>query len=452
MPTVSFSIQLFRGKTLRDGTHPIVVLTTHRRTVRRIYLPKLRVDDPSPAVSSEDWDDEDRRVLRGHKDRKRINEIIQHFEGRGRAIIDKQAALGQPFDHTRFKDELLLSDDQRRAREQSKTDVFAMFDTIIVEMQRDGRIGTATAYKDAKSALRLYYCGGDRERAKTNTGTLPFSEVASIQKVKGWATFMLSRGNSPASAGMRLRQLRAVLNRARAERLITFDDVPFRNTWNPGGLRVSDYRGDLSPQPLSEEEVSHLLNHPGTEPRTRWALDVFRLLMAMGGPHMHDVANLTRENLRAGRIHYRRSKTKRSQRASVEVSIAVTPVMKEILDRYQPLGSNFLLPIIGAQHRTPTQQKDAIKQCIRIINDRLNQVAQELGIERKVTTNVSRDTAATILKNLGIAPDVINELQGRANSGMLNHYAPVHRHEVIDNAQRLLWERSVGRPVKLQVV
>lgn len=452
MANVTFSIQLFRGKTLIDGNHPIVALTTYRRTVRRIYLPKLRVDDPCPAVTTAEWDNDDRRVLRGHKDRRRINEIIQHFEVRGREIIDRQAALGQPFDYARFKDALLMSEEQRRARDQSKKDVFVMFDTIIGEMQQDGRIGTATAYKDAKSALRLYCSNGNRERARSSVASLPFAEVSSIEKVKAWATFMLTRGNSPASAGMRLRQLRAVLNRARAERLITFDDVPFKNVWNPGGLRVSDYRGDLAPQPLSEEEVSLILNHTSAEPRTTWAIDVFRLLMAMGGPHMHDVANLTRENLRAGRIHYRRSKTRRTQRASVEVSIAISPVMKEVFDRYQPLGSQYLLPVIGTQHRTPTQQKDAIKQCIRIINDRLGKVARALGIERSVTTNVTRYTAATILKNLGIAPDVINELQGRANSGMLNHYAPAHKNEVLDNAQKLLWERAAHAPMGMNVI
>ncbi len=445
MQPVNFSIQLFKGKTLGDGTHPIMAMTSVAGEVKRISLPRILAGDPRPAVASTQWDDEDRRVTRAHKERKRINEIIQHFEVRGREIIARMLALGQAFDHERFKSELLLSYDQRRAHEQSRTDVFAMFNTIINEMEKDGRVGTASAYRDAMSSLRLYQCKGDKQKARTTKTRMPYSDVASIAGVKAWATFMIARGNNEASAGMRLRQLRAVLYRARAERIISFDDIPFKNVWNPGGLKVSNYQGDLAPQPLVEEETAKLLNARPEEPRSVWAVDVYRLLIAMCGPNMADLAALTTENVRVGRIHYRRMKSRRTQQEAIEVSLKITPAMAEILERFKGDG-HYLLPILGPQYRTPKQRKFAIQQAIRMINDRLVKVAQGLGIESHVTTKTARYTSATMLKNLGIAPDVINELQGRANAGMLKHYAPAHRYRVLDDAQQKLWALATNEP------
>jgi hypothetical protein len=445
MLPVNFSIQLYRGKTLGDGTHPIVAMTSVAGVVKRISLPRLRVGDPPPAVTSAQWDSEDRRVTRAHKDRARINEIITHFESRGREIIGRMLALGQAFDHERFKGELLLSDDQRKAHEQSRTDVFAMFNTIINEMEKDGRVGTASAYRDAMSALRLFQCKGDKAKASKAKTRMPYSDVSSIAGVKAWASFMIERGNSEASAGMRLRQLRAVLYRARAERIISFDDIPFKNVWNPGGLKVSNYQGDLALQPLIEAETAKLLNAKPEEPRSAWAVDVYRLLIAMCGPNMADIAALTKDNVRAGRIHYRRMKSRRTQQEAIEVSLNITPAITEIFERYKGEGQ-YLLPILGPQYRTPKQRKYALQQAIRMINDRLVKLAQELGIDSHVTTKTARTTAATMLKNLGVAPDVINELQGRANAGMLKHYAPAHRYRVLDDAQAKLWALATNEP------
>lgn len=45
MQPVNFSIQLFKGKTLGDGTHPIMAMTSVAGEVKRIGLPRILAGD-----------------------------------------------------------------------------------------------------------------------------------------------------------------------------------------------------------------------------------------------------------------------------------------------------------------------------------------------------------------------------------------------------------------------
>jgi integrase/recombinase XerD len=83
----------------------------------------------------------------------------------------------------------------------SSTEVYDLFDEIISKFNAEGRISTASAYKDARNSLAGY-------KAK-----LKFKQVT-VQFLKNYEARMKEEGKTISTIGIYLRHLRAIYNQS----------------------------------------------------------------------------------------------------------------------------------------------------------------------------------------------------------------------------------------------
>lgn len=96
----------------------------------------------------------------------------------------------------------------------SKQDVYRYIDEIATKLNNEGRIATATAYKNASKSLRRY-------RAKLN-----FSQVDVIF-LKDYESKLKKEGKSISSIGIYLRHFKVVFNKAIEQGVVDQKYYPF---------------------------------------------------------------------------------------------------------------------------------------------------------------------------------------------------------------------------------
>ncbi|MDR0429033.1 MAG: site-specific integrase [Tannerellaceae bacterium] len=135
-----------------------------------------------------------------------------------------------------------------------------------------------------------------------------------------------------------------------------------------------------------------------------------------------DMANLTQNNLKNGYIAYSRSKTKQV------LTIKVEKCIEKIIERYKDLTiENYLLPIYSKQNHSSGSN-------LRTYNKRLKRISEILGLEKPLSSYVSRHSWATIALRKGISVQVISEGMGHENEKTTRIYLASMDQSVIDKA------------------
>ena len=132
-----------------------------------------------------------------------------------------------------------------------------------------------------------------------------------------------------------------------------------------------------------------------------------RLIFLLRGINFADLAMLTNENLKNGRLIYHRQKTNKMY------SVALVPDALKILKFYANDERKTLLPILENDDlddlsRLPYKIKQQRKTC----NKWLGKIGEQLKIEEPLTTYVFRYSHANACKKLGYSKDLISESLG----------------------------------------
>src|SRR5690606_28470806 len=131
----------------------------------------------------------------------------------------------------------------------------------------------------------------------------------------------------------------------------------------------------------------------------KWhARNIFLFSFYTIGMAIVDIAFLKVENIRKGRILYKRRKTGK------HYDIKITPVAQAIIDYYlgkkpgeiEPDTYIFPFELEGLPDEESRIRK--IKSKTRTVNEFLTKIGRECGIEEKLTTYVARHSWATIAK------------------------------------------------------
>ena len=129
--------------------------------------------------------------------------------------------------------------------------------------------------------------------------------------------FLINIGNCHNTRTVRIRHIAAVFNYAIDNELTT--NYPFR-------------RLDLSIEPtkkrdLKVEELREVFS-ANVKEKDRKLLDAFKVMFLLIGINVHDLYNLTRDNIVDGRLEYKRLKTGK------QYSILIQPEVVEIMNKY----------------------------------------------------------------------------------------------------------------------
>ena len=193
--------------------------------------------------------------------------------------------------------------------------------------------------------------------------------------------FLLNIGNCHNTRTVRIRHIAAVFNYAIDNELTT--NYPFR-------------RLDLSIEPtkkrdLKVEELREVFS-ANVKEKDRKLLDAFKVMFLLIGINVHDLYNLTRDNIVDGRLEYKRLKTGK------QYSILIQPEVIEIMNRYP--GKDRLFSF--CEHYANASS------FAMVTNILLKKILAGL------TTYYARHTWATLAFKLGVPKDTISLALGHS--------------------------------------
>ena len=170
---------------------------------------------------------------------------------------------------------------------------------------------------------------------------------------------------------------------------------------------------------LTTEELFELENHIFSQPRLDQVRDLFVFCCYTGLPYQ-EMANLTKKNIVKKFddklwIDMYRQKTKK------QLSVPLLPKAISIIGKYQE--SKNILPIISNQK----------------FNSYIKEIAEIIGIEKKLTHHIARKTfATTVLLYNDVPMEIVSELLGHSQfSTTQDHYAKVVEKKVSQQLEML---------------
>lgn len=340
---------------------------------------------------------------------KEIKTKVEYYENKATEIIK----LLPVFSFDSFEDKFL---DQRNTADS----VSCAFDKYISNLKLENRIGTAVSYECAKRSIEKF------------NDKLTFADIT-LRFLKKYENWMLDNGNSKTTIGIYLRSLRAIYNLQNIDKRV----YPFGKGKNKYTIPTSKN----TKKALTIQEIGKIYNYKAeANSAKQMAKDYWIFLYLCNGMNVKDFCLLKWSNINENMLTYERAKTERSERESKTISVALKPETNQIIKEWgQPaLNENaYIFPHVNDK-MDPVQQMVTIKNLTKTINKYIKEIAEEVEINKKVTTYYARHSFATILKRSGTKIEMISELLGHSNVGVTESYLDSFENEQIQEQTDVL--------------
>ena len=219
-------------------------------------------------------------------------------------------------------------------------------------MNSEGRIATATAYRNASKSLKRY-------RSKLN-----FNQV-NVAFLKDYESQLKSEGKSISSIGIYLRHFRAIFNKAIEQGMVDQKYYPFgKNKYQikaPRNIKKA----------LTIDQIKSIINYKVNKGSTQhFVRDIWLFSYFCNGMNVKDIINLTFKNIQNDSIQYDRAKTANSVQNPKPILISLLPPAKEIIERWAVEKKNeddYVFPVLKKNLSELQKQKDK-DQFIKTIN------------------------------------------------------------------------------------
>lgn len=367
-----------------DGSYPIKLRITHDR-IRKYY------------PCNYDMLEEDFKKLslpKLDKSQKSIKKQFTVIEVKAEEIISKMSHFTfEQFEILYFSNHV------------STSNVFDLFDSVILRMRQEDRIGTAHSYENAAGSLRRF-------KSDLKFGDITPQFLAHFEKK------MIEDGATYSTIGFYLRALRRIYNIAISKSLARREDYPF------GMDRYRIPIGSNVKKALTLEEVQLIFDYKciPSSPMQR-AKDFWILTYLCSGINMTDIAHLKFKDISDGEIHFVRQKTIRSAKKKL-VNVTLLPETKAIIDRWKNIKyspNDYVFPIL-LPGTDAASQKEASNNFLKSVNKFMKRIAADLKIDKNITTYVARHSFATILKRSGASTEFIQEQLAHADKSTTENY------------------------------
>lgn len=294
-------------------------------------------------------------------------------------------------------------------RKRSENDTLTGFMTsLICHLKEQGRIRTGETYQCALNSFMRFRNGEEIILDEMNQET-----------IEAYEAYLKKERLSLNTISFYMRILRAVYNRA-VEKELTTQRFPFRHVYT--GIEKTIKRA--IPQPIIRQiKDKELLAGSSVD----YARDMFLFSFYTRGMSFVDMAYLKKKDLRNGYLTYRRKKTGQL------LIIEWTRQMQDILDKYEPNKTKYLLPIIMREDGKERQQY--LNQMMRI-NRHLKDIAGLANLSVPLSLYYSRHSWATIARGKDIPLAVISEGLGHESEATTQIYLDSIKSYEVDEANR----------------
>ena len=304
---------------------------------------------------------------------------------------------------------------------QCKT-VREMYNLLIAEMEKSGRLGNLAVYKYSRDSLLKF----TRNRLDT-----PFSDI-DINWLKRYESWLDEKECKDTTKSQLFRTLRSVFNKAIEQGIIKQECYPFNR------YKLAKFDLKTQKRAITKDEIQKIiaLNLSGQSDYMRLARDMFLFSYFSAGINFIDSALITLADISEKRIHYIRKKTKKA------ISIPLCDITTEIISKYvteSHTDTDYIFPILDRNvHKTELQRRNRVHKCLGHINLRLKDIGDMIGLKTPLTTYVARHTFATVLKRSGVNIAIISESLGHSDLATTQIYLDSFENSQIDAAMQHL--------------
>ena len=357
-------VSLYYGRSFdKNGTAPLLIAVNHNSSGCYIPLQGVR-------LKRNQWDKQRKKVI-NHPQADTINSVALSTLGKANEAIMQ---LGNVRGLTTAKVRDLIADY-----------IFPSGDTdtgFIAVMQRYMKNCEKPNTKDKFQQTLTHI---KRWLGAKGARQLQFNDV-DVDWLTAFDKYLVTYCPSVNSRSIHLRNIRTIFNFALNHQLTTAP-YPFRQ------YKIKS--APANPTPLTIEQLRLLWSHHPVSEAQDYALDIWRLVFALIGINLVDLANL--QTISQGRINYTRRKTSRLY------SIKVENVAKSLIQAHR--GRNYLVDIL--------EHYKNIHIATSMINRHLKDIASELGLP-PITTYTARYTWATLALSIDTPIEVISQALGHS--------------------------------------
>ncbi len=387
------------GRAMSNGLHPIYLRIIKDRKKKNISL----------GLQCQKSHFQNEAFVKQHPRQQIENETLLSFKARALKIIREMQLTQGDFTLKEFEDAFRGKSQNRNLK------VLNFFNEIIEEQTRAGKIGNAKAYKDTRDSV-IKFAGN----------SIKFSDITPTFLDK-YEISLRELGNKNGGIAFKMRELRALFNKARKRKLIPKEPYPF-DDYKISKLRLQPHKIALTVDEFKRFRDVDLSNHPNLLDSHRY----FLFSVYARGCNFHDMALLRWSNLKNGRIHYARSKT------GGLLNLEIIPQVQVILDYYkaQKRDTGYVFPILLQEGLTPQQIAYRKHKTISRYNAELKEIAELANIDKNMSSYVARHSFATILKMLGTPIEKISEMMGHTDVSITIAYLKEFSNEDLDEENR----------------
>jgi len=396
MKIVSIRAFAHQSKPLKNGEHPLKILTTIKKGDKWI----LKYDSLGISVRPEFWDFIEQKPTPNHPEKEWLEGVIANAIAKKRLDLTIQKPLfGMNVDlklnllntetSFEFPDPVAKPDPVA-----DKNTVFNLYYDLIKELKKNGKCGNASTYKYSLDNIRKY----------TNNTDLLFKDIDVIW-LNRYEKWLNNKKLKDTTTSHFFRNLRAVFNKAIELDYISSDAYPFRK------FKVAKFDCTTEKRAIEKEDIQKIMavELDSNDIKLNFARDIFVFSYLNGGINFVDIAYLTSENIKDDLLTYKRKKTGR------KVSNPLSTESIQIINRYDQ-GQDYIFPIFDPQrHKTPQQQENRRHKVLAMVNQKMKEVGKIAGIKGKLTTYVARHTFGTTLFKSDTNLGLISEAMGHKN-------------------------------------
>lgn len=304
-------------------------------------------------------------------------------------------------------------------------------DEMISQLQRENRMATADNYRRTRRSFESFLQHSARKEVdirRVDAGLLA-----------DYAEWLSVGGCHANTVAFHMRYLRAAYNRAlktgitaipaAGHPFLHVSTLPTPTTKRAASADIIKAlcRLDIRAQLMATGRSPGRKTFQKTLDDLTFARDIFLFCFYACGMPFVDVAYLTRDNLREGRLCYRRHKTQRY------IKMEILPQMQHLIDRYASQGP-YLFPILCS-----LSCKEAYRQylkALRKFNHKLDMLSDLLGLGVRLTSYVARHSWATTVYHHNMPVAYICERMGHTTEQTTRNYLKSFESSKIDEMNK----------------
>jgi len=304
-------------------------------------------------------------------------------------------------------------------------DVVAVYLDIISKKLTNERIGTASGYSCSMKSLQKYFL-------RYNKDEILFTDINN-DNLQKYIHYLRSEGCTDATAGIYLRNLRAVFNKGIADGYVKLEKYPF----GKGSFKIPQGVGRNIALTMGELKKIYHFDPIGNKLKA-WAKDIFLFTYLCNGINLKDIARLKYGNIKNGEIKFIRAKTEFTRtHGKAEIVCKINEDIQLIIDTWgaKPVKADnyifeILQPGISAE-----RERELVQNATSVINDYLKKIATACGITKPVTTYTARHTYASLATAFGVPLAYLSQDLGHTDAKTTQGYIDQIETDVTDAAR-----------------